>query len=69
MEAAINSRQWKKAVQILELQDSAMAARYYKKIADHYASVGEYKVCPSASSIPSVINFFFLHLNFSLLRF
>lgn len=44
VEAAINSRQWKKAVQILELQDSAMAARYYKKIADHYASIGEYKI-------------------------
>ena len=44
VEAAINSRQWAKAVQILELQDSAMASRYYKKIADHYASVGEYEV-------------------------
>ncbi|XP_041357336.1 intraflagellar transport protein 172 homolog isoform X2 [Gigantopelta aegis] len=43
VEAAINSRQWSKAVQILELQDSAMSSRYYKKIADHYASVGEYE--------------------------
>ncbi|KAL5017204.1 hypothetical protein ScPMuIL_006793 [Solemya velum] len=43
VEAAINSRQWSKAVQILELQDSAMSAGYYKKIADHYASVGEYE--------------------------
>ena len=44
VEAAINSRQWTKAVQILEIQDSAMSAGYYKKIADHYASVGEYEV-------------------------
>ncbi|ESP05446.1 hypothetical protein LOTGIDRAFT_228027 [Lottia gigantea] len=43
VEAAITSRQWAKAVQILEIQDSAMSARYYKKIADHYASVGEYE--------------------------
>ncbi|OWF38575.1 intraflagellar transport protein 172 homolog [Mizuhopecten yessoensis] len=41
VEAAINSRQWAKAVQILELQDPSMSAKYYKKIADHYASVGE----------------------------
>ncbi|KAK3595246.1 hypothetical protein CHS0354_010853 [Potamilus streckersoni] len=44
VEAAINSRQWVKAVQILELQDSAMSAKYYKKIADHYANVGEYEL-------------------------
>ncbi|RUS80517.1 hypothetical protein EGW08_011738 [Elysia chlorotica] len=43
VEAAINSRQWTKAVQILEIQDSAMSAGYYKKIADHYASIGEYE--------------------------
>lgn len=44
VEAAIASRQWAKAVQILEIQDSAVAARYYKKIGDHYASIGEYEV-------------------------
>ncbi|XP_071116630.1 intraflagellar transport protein 172 homolog isoform X1 [Haliotis cracherodii] len=43
VDAAIASRQWAKAVQILEMQDSSMASRYYKKIADHYASVGEYE--------------------------
>ncbi|XP_060552918.1 intraflagellar transport protein 172 homolog [Ruditapes philippinarum] len=43
VDAAINSRQWAKAVQILELQDSSLASKYYKKIADHYASVGEYE--------------------------
>ena len=44
VEAAIGSRQWAKAVQILELQDTDMASRYYKKIGDHYASIGEYEV-------------------------
>lgn len=44
VETAINSRQWAKAVQILELQDAALASRYYKKIADHYASIGEYEM-------------------------
>lgn len=44
VEAAIQSRQWLKAVQILEIQDSSMSAKYYKQIADHYASIGEYEV-------------------------
>lgn len=44
VDAAINSRQWAKAVQILELQDSSLSSKYYKKIADHYASIGEYEV-------------------------
>ncbi|KAK3091661.1 hypothetical protein FSP39_021624, partial [Pinctada imbricata] len=43
VEAAINSRQWMKAVQILEIQDSADCSKYYKKIADHYAAIGEYE--------------------------
>merc|ERR1719239_642832 len=43
VEAAIASRQWAKAVQILEIQDSSMAAKYYKKIGDHYSSIGEYE--------------------------
>ncbi|WAR22903.1 IF172-like protein [Mya arenaria] len=43
VDAAISSRQWAKAVQILELQDSSLASKYYKKIADHYASIGEYE--------------------------
>lgn len=43
VEAAITSRQWTKAEQILELQDSEMASRYYKRIGDHYASIGEYE--------------------------
>ncbi|XP_074640366.1 intraflagellar transport protein 172 homolog [Tubulanus polymorphus] len=44
VEAAITSRQWHKAVQILELQqDANWAVKYYRKIASHYASVGEYE--------------------------
>ena len=44
VEAAIDSRQWSKAVQILELQDSSSSSKYYKRIADHYASIGDYDV-------------------------
>ncbi len=42
VEAAIQSRQWNKAVQILDVvQDPHAASKYYKKIAQHYASIGE----------------------------
>ena len=45
VEAAVNSRQWNKAVQILEVvEDRATCAKYYRKIAQHYATVGEYEV-------------------------
>ncbi|XP_072318787.1 intraflagellar transport protein 172 homolog [Eucyclogobius newberryi] len=44
VEAAVAARQWKKAVHILELQDDSAAAKYYVKIAQHYASVQEYQV-------------------------
>ncbi|CAL1585627.1 unnamed protein product [Knipowitschia caucasica] len=44
IEAAVAARQWKKAVHILELQDDAAAAKYYVKIAHHYASVHDYEV-------------------------
>ncbi|GAB1607105.1 transport 172 homolog [Argonauta hians] len=44
IDSAISSNQWKKAVQILELQDASTVANYYKVIADHYAEVKEYKV-------------------------
>ncbi|KAJ3607079.1 hypothetical protein NHX12_026594 [Muraenolepis orangiensis] len=44
IEAAIGARQWKKAVHILELQEDALFAKYYLKIAQHYASVQEYEV-------------------------
>lgn len=42
-EAAIASRQWNKAVQILELQDESVAQPFYKQIADHYAKIGEHE--------------------------
>uniref|UniRef100_A0A673MHL4 Intraflagellar transport protein 172 homolog n=1 Tax=Sinocyclocheilus rhinocerous TaxID=307959 RepID=A0A673MHL4_9TELE len=44
IEAAIAARQWKKALHILELQEDKTAAKYYLKIAQHYASVQEFEV-------------------------
>ncbi|XP_014675210.1 PREDICTED: intraflagellar transport protein 172 homolog [Priapulus caudatus] len=44
IEAAISSRQWSKAVQIVELQDPDLASKYYYKIAQHYASVQQYEL-------------------------
>jgi intraflagellar transport protein 172 len=44
IDAAINSRQWKKAVDILQTQEGDATLKYYKKIADHFASVQEYEV-------------------------
>ena len=42
VDAAINSRQWNKAVQILSVaSDSEGAVRYYIKIAKHFASINE----------------------------
>ena len=41
----MNSRQWNKAVQILEVvSERDVAAKYYKKIAQHYSSLAEYEV-------------------------
>ena len=45
VDTAINSRQWSKAVHILEVvQDQNTTSKYYKKIAEHYARVGEYEL-------------------------
>lgn len=44
IEAAIAARQWKKAVHILELQEDSSSAKYYVKIAQHYASMPDYEV-------------------------
>lgn len=44
VEAAIGARQWKKALHIAELQEDKSAAKYYLKIARHYASLQEYEV-------------------------
>ena len=45
VDAAVNSRQWLKAVQILEvLPMRPEVQRYYKKIAQHHANMGEYEV-------------------------
>ncbi|XP_005948489.1 intraflagellar transport protein 172 homolog [Haplochromis burtoni] len=44
IEAAIAARQWKKAVHILELQGDSSSAKYYVKIAQHYASMQDYEM-------------------------
>uniref|UniRef100_A0A672V1K1 Intraflagellar transport 172 n=1 Tax=Strigops habroptila TaxID=2489341 RepID=A0A672V1K1_STRHB len=44
IEAALGARQWKKAIYILDLQDKETAAKYYPKIAQHYAALQEYQV-------------------------
>uniref|UniRef100_A0A8D0F765 IFT80/172/WDR35 TPR domain-containing protein n=1 Tax=Strix occidentalis caurina TaxID=311401 RepID=A0A8D0F765_STROC len=46
IEAALGARQWKKAIYILEMQDKQTAAKYYLKIAQHYAALQEYQVRP-----------------------
>lgn len=44
VDAAINSRQWTKAVQILSVAgDSEGSVRYYVKIAKHFASINEFE--------------------------
>lgn len=53
VDAAINSRQWKKAVDILATQDASLTISYYKKIADHFSGIQEFDVI----KIPSNINY------------
>eukprot|EP00761_Pharyngomonas_kirbyi_P006752 gb/GECH01006760.1/.p1 GENE.gb/GECH01006760.1/~~gb/GECH01006760.1/.p1 ORF type:complete len:1732 (+),score=261.24 gb/GECH01006760.1/:1-5196(+) len=44
LDAAINSRQWNKAVQILEsLEDSDMSRKYYQTIASHFEETERYR--------------------------
>lgn len=42
IEAAISSRQWSKAIQLLQHQTPEVARPYYKNIAKHYAEVRQY---------------------------
>ena len=43
VEAALASRQWNKAIQILQVVgDGPTTAPYYARIAEHYANIGEY---------------------------
>ena len=51
IEAAIHGRQWNKAVQIIQHQDTAVAAPFFKQIADHYKSVKNYEVSISMCRI------------------
>ena len=39
VEAAIGARQWAKASQVVEMQDSSVAKPYYGLLADHYSEV------------------------------
>ncbi|MCP9265076.1 Intraflagellar transport protein osm-1 [Dirofilaria immitis] len=42
LEASIKAKQWGKAAQIVDvLEDNDLAKRYYGKIADHHASIGD----------------------------
>ena len=43
-EAAIQARQWGKAVQIVEMQDPSLCKEYFAQIAAHYASAQDYEV-------------------------
>ena len=44
-DAAIQSRQWNKAIQILSvIDDRQLTSKYYVKIARHFASIGEYEM-------------------------
>ena len=49
IEAAIHGRQWNKAVQIIQHQDTEVSAPFFKQIADHYKSVKNYQVSPCTS--------------------
>uniref|UniRef100_A0A8C4WQ59 Intraflagellar transport protein 172 homolog n=1 Tax=Eptatretus burgeri TaxID=7764 RepID=A0A8C4WQ59_EPTBU len=43
IEAAIGSRQWKKAVYILDMQNESIASPYFLKIAKHYMSIQDFQ--------------------------
>uniref|UniRef100_A0A8C5RJ14 Uncharacterized protein n=1 Tax=Laticauda laticaudata TaxID=8630 RepID=A0A8C5RJ14_LATLA len=51
IEAAVGARQWKKAIYILDMQDRKTAAKYYPKIAQHYAALQEYE-CFISCKVP-----------------
>lgn len=52
VDAAISSRQWQKAGQILQVvKKQPEVCGYYKKLAQHYANVGEYEVQSIKKSI------------------
>ena len=51
-EAAIQARQWSKAVQIVEMQDPALCKDYCAQIAAHFASTQDYEVDITLESCP-----------------
>jgi intraflagellar transport protein 172 len=44
IEAAIQARQWSKAVQIIDVQDQEVGQKYYQQVAEHYASVKNFEL-------------------------
>lgn len=50
----MGARQWKKAIYILDLQEKQTAAKYYPKIAQHYAALQEYQVRPQNAIIAAL---------------
>ncbi|XP_067120573.1 intraflagellar transport protein 172 homolog [Centruroides vittatus] len=45
LDAAVSARQWKKAVQIIEvIDDPGTVTKYYQKLGQHYSSAGEYEL-------------------------
>jgi len=48
LDAAVKSRQWNRAIEMVEVvKDREKAQEYYGKIAEHYASVQDYEVIHS----------------------
>ncbi|KAM9155379.1 intraflagellar transport protein 172 homolog isoform 2-T2 [Pangshura tecta] len=44
IEAALGARQWKKAIYILDSQEKRIAVKYYPRIAQHYATLQEFRI-------------------------
>lgn len=71
-EAAIQARQWSKAVQIVEMQDPALCKDYCAQIAAHFASTQDYEVdialesCPLDLFTSALSSPYLLHTSISL---
>ena len=52
IEAAITARQWSKAIQIVDTQDSEVAKKYYKRIARHYEESKSHVEAEQAAPAP-----------------
>lgn len=55
VDAAVNSRQWEKAVKIMEvISDPTVLAKYNVRIAQHYVSIGDLEVCKQHLNIDNI---------------